>query len=106
MALKVERVVSRRSLWLMLAMGRVDGVLADGPGGLRELAELGLNERLMASGLRVDAEPSLTAFSRRTVKPDLVLRYDASMKAMQADGTRAAIDRRFKELLAGRKPRG
>lgn len=99
LARNTQRAANRQGLWQMLAMGRVDGVLADEEGGQRELGRLGLQGQLRATDLVVDAEPSHTAFSRRRVDAALVARFDAALQAMQRDGTRAQIEKRFAALL-------
>ncbi len=96
----VVRAPSRQGLWQMLARGRIDGLLADERTGEIELERLGLRLQVQASAIVLEAEPSHTAFSRMTVSPELVARYDAAMDAMHRDGTQAAILRRFQPLMA------
>ncbi len=92
---RLERAPSRQGLWKMLALGRIDGVLAGEQTGRRELVPLGLAERVAAAPIRLAEEPSHTAFSRATVKAGLVDRFDAALLAMRQDGTIERIERFF-----------
>lgn len=98
LAALLVRAPSRKSLWNMLALGRVDGVIADESGGRRELHMLGLDHQLSLSAIPLEAEASYTAFSRATVTPELLARFDAALEAMRRDGSFVAIERRFKKV--------
>jgi polar amino acid transport system substrate-binding protein len=91
------RAANRQGLWQMLAMGRIDGVLATEHAGSRELPPLGLQERIAASPIRIDEDPTHAAFSRVTVSRELVARFDAAIETMRSDGSAAAIERRFRQ---------
>ncbi len=102
---RVLRVPHRQGLWQMLAKGRVDGVLADELTASNEIRKLGLADQLQASGVFLMAEPSYTAFSRKTIDSDFVARFDAQITQMRKDGSQQAIERRFTRLIAeGLKP--
>lgn len=97
--LEVLRAVNRRGLWQMLALGRVDAVVADERASLRELQQLGLDSELQASPISLPEEPSYTAFSRKTTNAAFVRRFDRTLQAMHRDGTLAAIEARFIALM-------
>lgn len=92
------RAPSRQGLWQMLARGRIDGVLATEQAGRHELVQLGLQDRIAASALRLEEEPAHIAFSRATVSQDLVTRLDAALDGMRRDGSATAIEQRFRQL--------
>lgn len=94
-AQQLHRTPSRRSLWLMLAAGRLDGVLADEQTGLIEIAQLGLQDQIRSSGLVLPYASATVAFSRRTVDADFVARFDRAAEAMHKDGSMAAILQRY-----------
>ncbi|WP_326539886.1 substrate-binding periplasmic protein [Pseudorhodoferax sp.] len=92
----VVRASNRQGLWQMLALGRVDGVLTDEGTGRRELPQLGLEGRVAVAPMILEGEASHTAFSRATVRPELVARFDAALEAMRRDGSAAEIEHRFR----------
>ncbi|MDN3920871.1 substrate-binding periplasmic protein [Roseateles violae] len=94
-ARSVHRTPSRRSLWLMVDAGRLDGVLVNEMTGRRELAQLGLQERIKDTGLVANHPTAAVAFSRKTIAPDFVARYNKAAEAMQQDGSQAAIVQRY-----------
>lgn len=94
-AARLQTVPKRGSLWLMLERGRVDAVPADELSAAYELSGLALNGLIVPSGLVLSTEPVGTAFSRRSTDEDFVRRFDAALLAMKADGSYAALLRRF-----------
>jgi len=95
-ASQLVRAPNRKGLWQMLALGRVDGIIADDGSGRRELHRLGLTGQLAPAAITIEDQPSHTAFSRATVSPELVARLDAALASMRKDGSAAAIEERFK----------
>ena len=77
---------SRQSLWRMLALNRVDGVIADKMTGLAELKELGLKNKVTASQLIVSNEPSFFAFSKKNIDPKFVEQFDAEFSKLLNNG--------------------
>lgn len=86
---------ARRSLWQMLEIGRVDGVLASEATARWELRELGLASRVAATAVVLSHEPAQVMFSRRSVDASLVQRYREAAEALEKDGTQARIVRRY-----------
>jgi polar amino acid transport system substrate-binding protein len=98
---KLQLVPRRASLWQMLALGRVDVVMADELSASHELATAKLQERIVATPLVVSAEPASMAFSKATTDLAFVQRYDATLQAMKGDGSYQQLSQRY-----GLKPRG
>lgn len=94
-AARLQTAPKRGSLWLMLDRGRVDAVPADELSASYELGALGLASRVVASGLVLSTEAAGTAFSRRGNDEAFVQRFDAALQAMKADGSYAALLRRY-----------
>ncbi len=92
---RLVTVSSRQSLWRMLALGRVDGVLADEISGPSEFRQLGLGVEIHATAVTVRGDVSFTAFSRKHHDAEFVQRFDAALLAMEQDGTRLAILKRL-----------
>ena len=94
-ATSVRHVSTRRSLWLMIGAGRIDGLVADELTGRAELAEMGLQDRIRNSGVVVEHSPATTAFSRKTTSAEFVERFNKASEAMIRDGTLRAILLRY-----------
>jgi len=92
---QVRRVSSRQSLWKIVDAGRLDGVLADQLTGRLEIAQLQLQDRIKETGVVVPHAAASIAFSKKSVDPAFVARYNKSFAAMQQDGSMAAILRRY-----------
>ena len=86
---------ARRSLWQMLDIGRVDGVLASETTARWELKELGLVGRIVATPVAVPHEPAQIMFSKRSVDAALVQRFREISEALEKDGTEARIARKY-----------
>lgn len=86
---------ARPSLWQMLDIGRVDGVLASEATARWELRELGLQRRIVATAVVLPHEPAQVMFSKRSVDASLVQRYREAGEALQKDGTQARIVRKY-----------
>lgn len=84
---KLQYAPRREVLWRMLARERIDGVIASKLTGLYEIGELGLQDRIVATGLVVSDKPAFFMFSRSTVSEDFVHRFDLALHAMVSDGT-------------------
>jgi polar amino acid transport system substrate-binding protein len=86
---------NRRSLWQMLDLGRVDGVLASEASAHWELEQLGLASRIVPSAVALGAEPTYVMLSRRSVTPEQVERFRQASEAMERDGTLRRITARY-----------
>ena len=92
---QVQRVSSRQSLWKMVDAGRLDGVLADQLTGRLEIAQLQLQDRIKDAGVLLQHAGASVAFSKKSIDPAFVERYNKAFEAMQQDGSVAAILRRY-----------
>jgi polar amino acid transport system substrate-binding protein len=84
-------VSDRAALWQMLAIGRIDGVIADELTAHWELEAAGLAAAIGPHGFIATADVSYVAFSRKLVSADLVERFDEALASMRRDGTLAEI---------------
>ncbi|HEX2012122.1 MAG TPA: transporter substrate-binding domain-containing protein [Roseateles sp.] len=91
----LQRVATRHSLWRMLAAGRLDGVLANDWTGPAEIRQLGLAGQIQASGVLIAHSNASVAFSRKTVTPDFVARFDQASLSLHKDGSLAALRQRY-----------
>lgn len=78
---------NRESLWIMLSLKRVDGVIADKITGLIELESLGLQGKILPSALNISNEPSFFAFSKKTTTKKFVDQFDTIYANLLSDGT-------------------
>jgi polar amino acid transport system substrate-binding protein len=92
---KLQQVPRRTSLWQMLALGRVDVVIADELSASHELAAAKLRGKIVATPLVVSDEPTSMAFSKATTDLAFVQAYDAALRSMQADGSYRALSQRY-----------
>lgn len=91
---RTSSVTERRNAWKMIAMGRLDGMVADLASGTVELRQLGLADQVLASKVVVSAEQPAYAFSKRSVGQAFIQRFNKSLDAMAADGSyRALMDK-------------
>ncbi len=88
-------VPSARSGFLMLAAGRVDGMVADELTGLRTVDQLGLKQQVARTDLVIDTAPLLVAFSMSTIAVAFVNRFNAALGRMAADGSYLRILERY-----------
>ncbi|WP_077037343.1 ABC transporter substrate-binding protein [Pelomonas sp. KK5] len=91
----VRQVSTRRNLWQMLAAGRIDGLIADEMTARTELAQLGLKDRIVNSGIVVRHSPAATAFSRKSTSQEFVDRFNRANDSMIRDGSLDEILRRY-----------
>ena len=82
---------SRTALWRMLALGRVDGVIADEITGRMELKNAGLKHKIAATDLIISQDPAFYIFSKATIAPDFILRFDQALQALRAQGKATQI---------------
>lgn len=101
---RVQTVAVRDSLWRMLTLGRLDGVLADETMVGYELQRLGLQDQVQASAVAIAGVSTTTGFSRRNHDAAFVARFDQTLAAMRKDGSMAAIEKRMAAMLAQSAP--
>ncbi len=88
-------VPSAKSGFLMLAAGRVDGMLADELTGLRNIEQLGLKQQIARAELVIAQAPDLVAFSKATNDAAFVNKFNAALGSMAADGSYMRILERY-----------
>jgi polar amino acid transport system substrate-binding protein len=94
-AATVQLVPNRRTLWLMLQAGRIDGVIADEHVGPTEIAQLGLQDKIKPTSIVLPDQGTSVAFSRATVSQEFVDRYNQALVSMHRDGSLTRIERRY-----------
>lgn len=77
---------SRKALWGMLRLGRIDGVIADIHSGQGELKQLGLSSLIMASDLIVSDQPSFFIFSKKSNTQKFVEDFDSALSKLKTTG--------------------
>ena len=82
----VQSQSDRISLWKMLAVNRIDGVIADLLTGRQELHDLQLQDKVKATDFIVSNEPSFFAFSRATTSQTFVDNFDEVISQMREEG--------------------
>jgi polar amino acid transport system substrate-binding protein len=91
----LTQATSRRNLWQMLDLGRVDGVLASEASARWELAQQGLSASIVATDVVLSDEPAFVLVSKRNRDAAWAQRYQSASDALQADGTMARIVRKY-----------
>lgn len=91
MADRVVGVPNSESALTMLARGRLDGYVDGAEVARRLVARLGLADMVEAHPLRLEGATAHVLFSRVSVDPELVARFDAALATMEADGTAARL---------------
>ena len=86
---------SRMRLWQMLKLHRIDGLIADEWTARYELAQMGLQDSVRATGLVITDEAAGIAFAKASVKPEFVQRFDAVLTAMERDSSYKAIVQKY-----------
>ncbi|HEY8880769.1 MAG TPA: transporter substrate-binding domain-containing protein [Roseateles sp.] len=104
MARRLEEATSLESLLRMLQMQRIDAFVADEYSAGFLARQLGLSAAMQASAIVIDEDAPVFAFSRISVKPILVERFNEALNALQRDGTLKRLEARFLQPLAARRP--
>jgi polar amino acid transport system substrate-binding protein len=94
-AARLNSVTLRRNAWSMIALGRLDGIIADETTGLVELQQLGLLKTVVKTNLVVSGAPAHVAISRRTSTPEFVQSLDLAIGSMLDDGSFRRIRERY-----------
>jgi polar amino acid transport system substrate-binding protein len=92
---RLSSVTLRRNAWNMIALGRLDGMIADETTGLVELQQLGLLKTVVKTGLVVSGQPAHVAISQRTSTPEFVQLLDRAIGSMFDDGSFRQIRERY-----------
>ncbi|WP_269531128.1 ABC transporter substrate-binding protein [Chitinimonas sp. BJYL2] len=91
---RLTPVTQRHSAWKMLALDRIDGLIADEVTALLELKALGLEQEIRKTSLIVSSDAAHIALSRKTTDEAFLIRFDAALDAIIADGTYLSIMQR------------
>ncbi len=91
----LELGASRMRLWQMLKLHRIDGLIADEWSARYELAQMGMQDSVRATGLVLSEEAAGIAFAKASVKPEFVQRFDSVLSAMEHDGSYRAIVQKY-----------
>jgi polar amino acid transport system substrate-binding protein len=92
---RLNAVTLRRNAWNMMALGRLDGMIADETTGLVELQQLDLLKTVVKTGLVVSGQPAHVAISQRTSSPDFVQSLDRALGNMFDDGSFRRLRERY-----------
>lgn len=88
---QMSPVTERRNAWKMVALGRLDGMVADLASGTVELRRLGLSGQVQASKVVVSTEAPAYAFSKKTTDQAFIQRFNKALDSMAADGSYKAL---------------
>lgn len=102
--LQLEKSGSRRNLWQMLKLRRIDGLIADEITARHEITALGLRDVVRMTEVVVSDESSGFAFSKKTVDAAFVERFNKATEAMQKDGSYQAIVQKYLDTAPLPKP--
>lgn len=91
-AARLHENSSRHSLWKMLDLNRIDGMIADKFSGLIELEGLALTHKIIQTPLIISDEPSFFAFSKKTTPLEFVDAFDAIFSRLVAEGAIEKIE--------------
>jgi len=91
----VAMVATRSHLWSMIAMGRIDGAIADEHTGEYEIQQLGLEDLIKPTSVVVSSGAAEVALSKRTTTPDFVQQYADALRALVDDGSYEQVVQRY-----------
>lgn len=92
---RITPVTQRLGAWKMIAANRLDGIIADQLTAMAELQRLGLNDAIVKSNVVVSSDPSMVAFSRKSVSLAWVEQFNQAFEAVKADGSYRRIMGRY-----------
>jgi polar amino acid transport system substrate-binding protein len=92
---RLEEASSLTGLLRMLQMQRIDAFVADEYSAAFQAQQLGLASAIRASALVIDNDAPVFAFSRRSVAPDVVERFNAALEALRRDGSLKRLESQF-----------
>ncbi len=79
-------VTLRCSAWQMLALGRLDGLIADEATAVAELEQLGLTGIIKPSPVTVSIDTAMFAFSKASTAPGFVVEFNKELSKRIANG--------------------
>lgn len=91
----LTQATSRRSLWQMLELGRVDGVLASELSARWELTRQGQHAGIVATDVTLSDEPAFVLLAKRSLDAAWARRYQEASDDLAADGTVARVVRKY-----------
>lgn len=77
---QIHYLSDRQSIWKMLAHNRLDGIIVDKLTADYEILSLGLQDKVMASGIIVSDNPAYYAFSQKTTSEAFVKRFEQALQ--------------------------
>lgn len=83
--------VNRRSVWKMMAAGRLDGFIAEPSSALDEIRADGLEGQIVMHELNLATEPARIALSKRSTDAEFLARFEAALAELTASGELAQI---------------
>lgn len=92
---RVEEATSLEVLLRMLQMRRIDAFVADEYSAAFLARQLGLAAVMQASPIVIDEDAPVFAFSRLSVAPALVERFNTALDALRRDGTLRRLETQF-----------
>lgn len=92
---RLTQATARRSLWQMLELGRVDGVLSSEVSARWELQQAGLADAIVPTGVLLSHEPAYVLISRRSRDAAWAERYQQAFAGLKADGGMARIVHKY-----------
>lgn len=92
---RINLVTQRRNAWQMMALGRIDGMIADQASGGIELRQLGLDAAVQDSGIVVSTDTAVFALSKVSVSAALLERFNQALAAQMADGSYQRLRARY-----------
>ena len=92
---RVAMVNRRKSLWYMVAKGRIDGAIADEHTGAWEIQQLGLADVIKATHIVVSDEAAEVALSKASNDVAFIASYAAALQDLVNDGTYQQIVERY-----------
>jgi polar amino acid transport system substrate-binding protein len=95
---RLEEATSLDALLRMLQMQRVDAIVADEYSTPYAARQLGLGTAIQASPIVIDEDAPVFAFSRLSVPPATVERFDVALEALRRDGSLKRLESRFLQL--------
>ncbi|MDN3640509.1 transporter substrate-binding domain-containing protein [Simiduia curdlanivorans] len=92
---RLLKMTNRQGGWKMMAVNRLDGLIADEVTALRELQELGLMHVIHKGTIEISGQAAAMAFSKKSVSADFVQQFNANLEAMKLEGSYKAVLARY-----------
>ena len=83
---QITEVTSRKGAWKMLALDRIDGIIADEVSALTELQELKLSTIVVKTAVVVSDQPSMLAISKASQTLKFVAALNGQINSMISSG--------------------